>query len=51
MKELIAVIAVIVLGIAVGGVIVGFQDTAEDLDTDVTLDLTTTVDGWTPVNP
>jgi hypothetical protein len=33
MKELIAVVAVIILGIAVGGVIVGFQATATDIGT------------------
>jgi hypothetical protein len=31
MKELIAVVAVIILGIAVGGVIVGFDKTAQDI--------------------
>jgi hypothetical protein len=33
MKELIAVVAVIILGIAVGGVIVGFKDTADNIGT------------------
>jgi uncharacterized membrane protein len=33
MKELIAVVAVIILGIAVGGVIVGFEDTAVSIGT------------------
>lgn len=31
MKELIAVVAVIILGIAVGGVIVGFEATADGI--------------------
>jgi uncharacterized membrane protein len=31
MKELIAVVAVIILGIAVGGVIIGFDATAQDI--------------------
>jgi hypothetical protein len=31
MKELIAVVAVIILGIAVGGVIIGFDATAKDI--------------------
>ena len=35
MKELIAVVAVIILGIAVGGVIVGFSETAGDIGEDV----------------
>jgi hypothetical protein len=33
MKELIAVVAVIILGIAVGGVIVGFEKTADRIGT------------------
>ena len=33
MKELIAVVAVIILGIAVGGVIVGFDETADRIGT------------------
>ena len=34
MKELIAVVAVIILGIAVGGVIVGFDAIAEQIGDD-----------------
>jgi uncharacterized membrane protein len=34
MKELIAVVAVIILGIAVGGVIVGFEATADNIGAD-----------------
>ncbi len=34
MKELIAVVAVIILGIAVGGVIVGLSDQADTIGTD-----------------
>jgi hypothetical protein len=33
MKELIAVVAVIILGIAVGGVIIGFDETADRIGT------------------
>ena len=33
MKQLIAVVAVIILGIAVGGIIVGFSSTADNIGT------------------
>jgi hypothetical protein len=33
MKQLIAIVAVIILGIAVGGIIVGFSSTADNIGT------------------
>lgn len=46
MKELIAVVAVIILGIAVGGVIVGFNETAKTIGTDATDLGDVIVDQW-----
>lgn len=42
MKELIAVVAIIVLGVAIGGFIIGFSDGAE-IVRDVTVDDITTI--------
>ena len=47
MKQLIVMIAMIILGIAIGALIIGFSDTAATIKDKTNERIVNTIDGWT----
>ena len=46
MKQLIVLIAMIILGVAVGALIIGFSSTAEKIKTKTDERIVNSIDGW-----